>query len=246
MDKSIKLLQEKFKEIKKKGYIKSVRKGSTGIGATFEYLIGKPEESFEIPDFYGIEIKTRREYSKSYITLFNAVPTGSTFYEVKRLRDNYGYRDPKDHKLKKLCVEVSGNILIKVGIWYYFKLEVDRINQQIRLNIYDIKKNLIDNSTYWDFDILKEKIQRKLQILAIVKAWTNYKNGIEYFKYDKMNIYIFKDFDNFITALEKGEVKIKLTIGNYYDNKRYGMVHSHGVGFCIREENILKIYDIYR
>ena len=59
MDKSIALLQQKFKEIKQKGYIKSVRRGSTGIGATFESLLGKPEESFEIPDFYGIEIKTQ-------------------------------------------------------------------------------------------------------------------------------------------------------------------------------------------
>ena len=104
MDKSIALLQKKFQEIKKKGYVKSVRRGNTGIGATFEALLGKPEECFELPDFNGIEIKTRREYSKSYISLFNAVPTGSTYYEVKRLRDNYGYRDPKDHNLKKLCV----------------------------------------------------------------------------------------------------------------------------------------------
>jgi len=55
-------------------------------------------------------------------------------------------------------------------------LEVDRKKEQIRLNIYDIKKNLIDNSTYWDFDIIKEKLYRKLQVLAIIKAWTNPKN----------------------------------------------------------------------
>lgn len=246
MDKKILSLQQKFKEIKEQGYVKSIRKGSTGIGATFEYLIGKIEESFEIPDFNGIEIKTRREYSKSHITLFNAVPTGSSFYEVKRLRDNYGYRDPKDHNLKRLSTIISGDIIIRCGLWYYFKLEVDREKERINLNIYDHKKNLIDNNTYWDFDILKEKIYRKLQVLAIIKAWTNQKNGIKYFKYDKMTIYIFKDFDYFIKAVEDGYIKVKLAIGNYYDEKRYGMVHSHGVGFCIGEENLLKIYDIYR
>jgi len=246
MDENITLLKQKFKKIKNEGYIKSIRRGSTGIGATFEYMIGKVEESFEIPDFQGIEIKTKREYSKSNITLFNAVPTGSTFYEVKRLRDEYGYRDSKDHKLKRLSAIISGDVIIKCGLWYYFKLEVDREKEKIRLNVYDHKKNLIDNSTYWDFDILEEKIYRKLQVLAIVKAWTTQKNGIEYFNYDKINIYIFKDFEHFITAVEKGYIKVKLTIGNYYDEKRYGMVHSHGVGFCIGEENILKIYDIYR
>lgn len=246
MDKSIALLKKQFKEIKEKGYIKSVRTGSTGIGATFEFLLGKQEDSFEIPDYQGIEIKTRREYSKALISLFNAVPTGSANYEVKRLRDNYGYKDPKDHNLKALNAIISSNIAVKVGIWYYFKLEVDKDNKKIRLNIYDNRKNLIDNSTYWDFDILKEKLYRKMQVLAIIKAWTTQKNKKEYFKYTKLNIYILKDFKTFISSIENGIIKLKLTIGNYYDEKRYGMVHSHGVSFCIAEENILKIYDIYR
>lgn len=100
MNENIRLLERKFLEIKKRGYVKSVRKGPTGVGATFESLLNKNEESFEIPDFYDIEIKTKRSYSKSYITLFNAVPTGSSYYEVKRLRDNYGYPDPKYKTLK--------------------------------------------------------------------------------------------------------------------------------------------------
>ena len=69
IDENIRKLYRKFNEIRKMGYVKSVRNGSTGIGATFEYLLGKEEESFEIPDYYGIEIKTKRAYSKSYITL---------------------------------------------------------------------------------------------------------------------------------------------------------------------------------
>ena len=93
IDVSIRKLQKKFKEIRRMEYVKSVRTGSTGVGATFEALLGKEEDSLEIPDFGGIEIKTRRSYSKSLINLFNAVPTGSTYYETKRLRDMYGYRD---------------------------------------------------------------------------------------------------------------------------------------------------------
>ena len=85
MDDNIRLLQKKFQKIKNLGYVETVREGSTGMGATLEDLLGKSEENFEIPDFYGIELKTRRAYSKSSITLFNAVPTGGNYYEVKRL-----------------------------------------------------------------------------------------------------------------------------------------------------------------
>lgn len=197
MDQNIRLLQQKFLEIKKMGYVKSVRKGSTGVGATFEWLLNKVEESFEIPDFLGIEIKTKRSYSQSRINLFNAVPTGGDFYEVKRLRDTFGYPDPKDSKLKCLNTAVSGNEFMKVGLWYYFKLHISREEKKVVLNVYDWNKNLIDDSVYWDFDILAEKLLRKLGVLALVKAWPNQINGEDYFKYYKMNIYVLKGFDYF-------------------------------------------------
>lgn len=246
MEENIRLLQQKFKSIKAKGYIKGVRTGPTGVGATFESLLGKNEDSFEIPDFYGIEIKTRRAYSKALITLFCAVPTGSSYNECKRLRDNYGYRDPLDHTLKQLNTVVGTTEKIKVGLWYYFRLQVDRQQERIILNIYNDQNTLIDNTTYWDFDILKEKLYRKLQIMALIKALTNRIDGCEYFNYYKMNIYTLKDFDSFINAFEKGKIKISLKIGSYHDQQKYGKVSNHGVGFSISEENLLHIFDIYR
>lgn len=245
-DESIRVLQRKFSEIRNMEYVKSVRRGNTGIGATFESLLGKEEDSLEIPDFQGIEIKTRRGYSKSLINLFTAVPTGSTFYEVKRLRDTYGYPDIYDKSLKKLNTMAEAKELVRVGVFYYFKLRVDRELQRLVLCVYDINRNLIDETTYWDFDILREKLLRKMNVVAIVKAWPNRIGGVEYFKYYKMNIYILKDFESFLTALEDGIIKVKFTIGNYYDENRYGMVRSHGVSFSISEDDLGRVFDYYR
>lgn len=246
LERNILELQKRFLAIKKMEYVKTVRNGPTGVGATFEYLLGKNEESFEIPDYYGIEIKTKRSYSKSYITLFNAVPTGSYFHETKRLRDQYGYPSKKNKYLKELYAEVFSNCVTKVGLWYYFQLKVDYEQEKLFLLVYDYQKKLIDDSTYWDFDILKEKIERKLQVLALVKAWPNRINHIEYFKYYKMNIYLLRDFNYFIRAIDKGIIKLSLKIGSYDDDKKYGNVKEHGVGFSIREEDLLLIFDIYR
>ena len=74
MEENIRLLRQKFIEIKKLGLIKSLRKGSTGLGFTFESLIGKAEDSRPLPDFNGIEIKTKLGYTKAPITLFTLVP----------------------------------------------------------------------------------------------------------------------------------------------------------------------------
>ena len=246
LDKSIEKLQKKFVAIKKMEYVKTVRNGSTGVGATFEYLLEKNEESFEIPDFEGIEIKTRRSYSKAFISLFNAVPTGRHFHETKRLRDNYGYPNRNDSNLRELYTEVYVPYATKVGLWFYFQLKVDYEKQKLFLLVFDYKNELIDDSTYWDFDILREKLERKLQVLALVKAWPNRINGCEYFKYYRMNIFLLRDFEFFIRAIEKGYVRLSLKIGSYDIPEKYGMVREHGVSFTIREEDLLEVFEIYR
>ena len=246
MDSNIRELQRRFSKIKNMGYVKSVRSGSTGIGATFEFLLGKEEDDLEIPDFVGIEIKTKRSYSKSYISLFNAVPTGSGYYEVKRLRDYYGYPINGNKDLKQLYAEVFSNRLTRVGLWYYFGLKVDFEREKIFLLIYNHRDELVDDSTYWDFDILKEKLERKLSILALIKAWPNMINGIEHFKYYKMNIYILREFDSFVKAISEGKIRVTFRISSYDDEKKYGMVDSHGVSFAIREDDLLDIFEIYR
>ena len=118
--------------------------------------------------------------------------------------------------------------------------------KRVILCVYDWNKVCIDESTYWDFDILEEKLIRKLNMLAVVKAWPNRINDVEYFKYYKMNVYLLKDFAHFLIALEEGIIKVKLKIGNYYDDAHYGMVHSHGVGFEISENDLDKLFDYYR
>ena len=42
------------------GFIQTMRPGDTGIGYTFESLLGIPANSATTPDFKGIEIKTKR------------------------------------------------------------------------------------------------------------------------------------------------------------------------------------------
>lgn len=246
IDDSIRILREKFLEIKRKGYIKSIRGGSTGVGATFEALLGKNEDKLQLPDFRGIEIKTKRGYSKSLINLFSASPLGETNFEVKRIRDKYGYPDINDKSLKRFCAKIGADELVRVGLFYRFKLKVDRKKKRVVLCVYDWNEVCIDESSYWDFDVLKEKLYRKLSVLALVKAWPNKIAGVEYFKYYKLNVYILRNFGSFLQALEDGVVKVSFRVGNHYDSMRYGDVHAHGVSFAMSEEDLDKIFDIYR
>ncbi len=51
MEKELLLLKQEFERIKNLGYVQSSRKGYSGIGKTFEDLIGKKEDTLETPDY---------------------------------------------------------------------------------------------------------------------------------------------------------------------------------------------------
>lgn len=59
------------------GYIKTHRKGNTGIGKTLEDILGITENNVQGPDTGNIEIKSARRSSSSPLTLFTKEPPKS-------------------------------------------------------------------------------------------------------------------------------------------------------------------------
>lgn len=241
---NIKELKDKFSMIKEKGWIKSKRKDFGGIGITFENLIGVNSNDLEIPDYNGIEIKTKRSYSKSYINLFNCVPTGPHYHEVERIKDKYGYPDSILKNYKVLNASVWATEKNKVGLFYYFKLKINRECQKIFLEVYNKNGKLIENFVYWDFDILEEKLLRKLKNLAFIKALVKHKNGNEYFKYYDMKIYKLKDFNCFIDLIEQGVIRINFKLSIFRKGNKIGKIHDHGTSFNIKECDLIKLYNL--
>lgn len=163
------MLKEKFDIIKKMRWIKSIRKGSTGIDATFENIIGLSNNSFEIPDFYNIEIKTKRTYSKSCTSLFNYTPKGKYSNKMENFKNKFRYPDKILKNFKVINKSFFCNTKVRVSN-YYFILKVDRTLKIVILKIIDLYGNLIEDKIYWDFEIIKEKINRKLRFLAFINA----------------------------------------------------------------------------
>lgn len=93
-------LVEYFENIKNTPFNRSLRNGSTGIGYTFENLIHKKEDSNYLPDFKGIEIKTKLGYSRSPIKLFTLVPKFNGESPIKYILNNFGYPDKNNKNLK--------------------------------------------------------------------------------------------------------------------------------------------------
>jgi len=244
MEQNFNELEKLFYNVKNKGWIKSEKKGPGSIGNTFESLIGIENNELEIPDFYQIEIKTKNKYSDSYTNLFSCTPTGPHYHEVERLKNVYGYPDTKLKMYNVLNTSIYSKYKIRVGLSYFFELKVDKEKEKLYLLIYDKKKRLLEDEVYWDFDILQEKLYRKLKYLAFVSAEKKILNGEKYFKYNNIKFYKLKNFNTFIELLDKGIIRISLKIGVFRDEKRMGKIHDHGTSFSIKEKNLDKLYEL--
>lgn len=234
-DKIIKLKKE-FIKIKEMGYVKSTRKGFTGIGKTFEDLIGKEEDNLEEPDYNGIEIKTKRGYSSSYTTLFNATPKGKTSLETQRLCNRYGYPDKilKDKKVLNISATTTPVLVAKK---YLFYLKVDKLKQKIYLIIKDRWGNTVEDSVYWDFKMLEEKLTRKLKYIAFVSAWPNQIGNETYYKYYKIQFYELKSFEKFIELINDGTIRISIKMAVFREGPKKGMPHDRGTSFELKHSD---------
>lgn len=163
-------------------------------------------------------------------------------FEIKRLKEKYGYPDSILKNMKVLNVSVYANNYLKIGMNYLFKLMVDRENKKLYLNVFDKNGKLIDNETFWSFELLEEKLIRKLQLLAVIDVLTQKNNNIEYYKYIEINFYKLKDFESFIYLIEKGYIRIIFKVSVFRTGKRLGQTHDHGTGFEIKEEDLKKLY----
>lgn len=242
MNERIKKLKREFIRIKNKGYIKGITNNHSSIGRTFENELNLPENNFSVPDYYGIEIKTRKSYSKSFITLFNMEPDGENLFEIERLKKTYGYPYKNDRNYKALYIEAFGNNLNYAGIKYQYKIDVDKKENKVYLCVLNKYNKLIERKIYWLFDNLEKRLYNKLKYLAVINAWTNKINNWNYFKYYKIDIYKLKDFNTFIDLLENGTIKLIIKVDIHLGKSNYGKTYNHGCGFAIEEKNLIKLF----
>lgn len=230
----IKKFKYKFYDIRRMGMIKSKRKGTTGAGYTFESLIGKQEDQECKPDFGSIEIKTRNAFTKSPMNLFTFNPTSlNGGYAIQDIFDNYKYLKENTNEIVfsrnvYYCKKIQKNS-------YSFNLFLDP--EEKRLYLTSLKDNIYESKIcYWDLDKLKEKVENKLQLLAVVKAYPYTRNNETYFKYLKMNLYKLKNFEKFIELIISDKIFISISLKQKENSDKKKYIDNHGCAFRIVNE----------
>ena len=240
MNNDILALKEKLDKIKNLGWIECENKNKSVTGKTLENLLEINPDNFEIPDYNTVEIKSKVSKRENYIDLFCATPD-SYVLETKRLYDKYGYLDSNNYKI--LNFVLYGEFLKPINNEYSARLRIDYKNKKVIMEVYNKDNELIDNLSSWSFELLEEKLSRKLNYVCFVEGDKKFSHNTLYVRYDKYKFYKLKKFSDFIQLLKRGQIRISFTLGIYKSGIKSGKMHDHGTQFSIRKENLKLLFD---
>jgi hypothetical protein len=237
------LITYEFERIRNLGFVKSTRQNNRdgGIGNTFEDHLGVQENNLREADFNEFEIKSKRQFNSSYLTLFSKSPSHPTGANGI-LKDKFGEcRDPNFPQLKKLYASVFGHRESLVYNKFHMKLDVLYPKNHLNLKVKDELNNIYDDVN-WTFDELVSA-SSKMKNLFVVFAEEKVINEERYYHYLNAEIYLNFNFEKFLKSIENGVIMFDIRIGVHKTGSSYGRPHDHGSGFRVKKEKIIELYD---
>jgi hypothetical protein len=252
-DENLQILREKLEGIKEAGWIANGRPGNTGgVGNTLEDQLGIAENNQRLPDFGEWEIKSQRATTGSLLTLFHCEPHPRNANIVSRvLLPKYGWPH-REAGRGYPAGERSFRQTISTGEYSDrgFRVDIDRGERQISISFNYSAINdrhsewrvsvsehagvgALSPVPYWSFDDIEEELNTKLKNLMYVEAETKREGDREFFKYNRIEVYVDPTIEKFLSLLDQGVIYVDF-------DARTG--HNHGTKFRIKPERKSDLY----
>lgn len=222
-------LQNMIRDLYGQGWIKTLRSGDTGIGYTFETLIGIKANSSQEPDYKGVEIKCSRLGASTLQTLFSKTPNYSNLPNKRKdLVVNYGYWDSEKNRYA-LYMTIKANHENSKG----WKLEFDYEQERV----YVVKNG--EKVVYYEYSVLKEALAQKHKTTIFIKAQSKNRkkknDSNEEFLYESAFYCEDSSFINFLALMEEGKISLDFAI---HHDTATGKTRDHGFLWRIGKEFI--------
>ncbi len=220
---NLKEFQIKLKEIKAKGFIRSKRRGPTGVGYTLEYELGIEENNIPLPDLGFAELKTIRENSKSLITLFTFNKKAWQLPPMEAIK-KYGSYDKNKRKGLYYTITKNPN---SAGLFLNCDYET--------INIQHTSGEVIVS---WTMDSVAANFSKKVKNLILVTSRFESRDGREYFHYYRARILRGSpDKKGLYNAFEAGDIVIDLRL-----HDKETMTRNHGTAFRVQENKLIHLF----
>ncbi len=246
-------LIEEIRKISQQGWVKSVKKTKNtrndgAVGNTLEKLLGIPENNLPIANANGWELKGQRAGSNSLVTLKHCDPSPSGSVTISdMLLPLYGWPHKQaGKKYPRNEMSFRSTTSAKQFTNRGFEVVVDRAQRKIRF-VFDATKadssdseiakwlklvvgrvglGPLNPEPYWGFDDLRDLMGEKARNCFYVIADSKVEKEREYFSYKSLLMLSGFSFDNFLSCIEEGIVRID------FDARTH---HNHGTKFRIRQ-----------
>jgi len=174
-DESLEELLILFDKVYHMGYVKARRTGDTGIGYTFEDLIGIKENNDKTADFKGIEIKCKRSRSNGSGGKINLFQQGPVWSQRLTLLDRIQQIGKLSADGRYACHSQVTTKKNNLDLW----LDTSPI---VRI---DLLKGM-DPVGYWEHNALEKRLMEKHARAAFIKADVRGSKAGQTFQYKEL------------------------------------------------------------
>lgn len=213
---------KKFKELKAKGFVPSTRNGPTGIGHTLETQLGLEENNIALPDIHEVEIKAHRTNSNNMITLFTF---NRKVWEMPPLEavKKYGSLDRNGRK----------------GLYYTMSLKPNSAGLFLNVTDTDISVRHISGKiiAVWGLQKLTEQFIQKMPALLLVSAFTEERDGKEYFHFSRAQLMKGTSPELLADQFKAENILVDLRL-----HDKGTMARNHGTGFRTYENKLPHLF----
>jgi hypothetical protein len=214
--------QKKFKALRKKGWVKTHRKGPTGVGHTLEQELGMTENNIAGSDFKFAELKAHRLNSSSLITLFTF---NRKVWKIKPIDAVKKYGTPDENGRLGIYFTM-GQTPNSAGLFLDFK------DEEIELRHKD--GTLV---AVWPVEELVKRFKKKYPALVLVSAESEERNGVEFFWYNRAQLLRETSPATLVQQFRAGTILLDLRLHDKGTSAR-----NHGTGFRAYERSLTQIF----
>lgn len=211
-----------FARIRSLGFVRSLRRGPTGVGHTFEQLLGLNENNIALADIGFADIKAHRAGSSSMVTLFSADRGAWRINPLDAVR-RFGARDNQNRM--SLFVTLA-RVPNAAGLF----LQIDEETISARHTSGEILAE-------WQLSYLAERFSRKFPALLLVTAATEMRDGIEWFHFTRAQLLTDTSPERIREAFIAGNILVDLRL-----YERTTSARNHGTGFRAREDRLAALF----
>lgn len=214
--------QKRFHALRERGFVKSLRRGPTGIGHTLEALLELSENNVALPDLKDAELKARRTESSSMVTLFTFNRKAWKMNPLEAVR-RYGTLDSNGRLGLYFTMSPTPN---GSGLFLHFEREAVQVRHIDGTVIAD-----------WQMEAIAKQFLNKIRSLVIVSANAEMRGDVEWFHYVRAQLLSGTSGEILQQQIREGNVLIDLRLHDQGTRAR-----NHGTGFRAKEKNLQMLF----